>query len=216
MSVMNVNSNNVYAAYSESSAKFSAESTTVSAAKTAENKPIDDANLNADRFEKSSAAIDKATGYEKLEKLSKAQIDSLKTMQEDNLRNLVSALIGRQAGQTKKSEASLSSSFMQFEASKVELSVSGVGENELFDVDSVATRIMDMAVSLSGGDSSKLSTLRDAVKKGFEQAGQAWGDELPEICNNTYDEVMKRFDYWESNGSMQGYVYNAAATETEN
>jgi hypothetical protein len=68
-----------------------------------------------------------------------------------------------------------------------------------YSVDAVATRIMDMAKALSGGDKSKIPLLKDAVKKGFEAAGLEFndGEGLPEICNKTYDEVMKRFDEWE-------------------
>jgi len=68
-----------------------------------------------------------------------------------------------------------------------------------FSVDAVATRIMDMAFALSGGDKSKISLLRNAVTKGFEAAGLEFnnGNGLPDICNQTYDEIMKRFDEWE-------------------
>ncbi|MDF2948837.1 MAG: uncharacterized protein K0R07_858, partial [Sedimentibacter sp.] len=68
-----------------------------------------------------------------------------------------------------------------------------------YSVDAVATRIMDMAKALSGSDKSKIPLLKDAVKKGFEAAGLELngGAGLPEICNKTYDEIMKRFDEWE-------------------
>lgn len=68
-----------------------------------------------------------------------------------------------------------------------------------YSVDAVAKRIIDMAKALSGGDKSKISLLRDAVKKGFEAAGMEFnnGAGLPDICNKTYDEVMKQFDEWE-------------------
>ena len=75
-----------------------------------------------------------------------------------------------------------------------------IAEGGEYSVDSVATRIMDMAKSLSGGDKSKISLLKDAVKKGFEAAGMEFngGMGLPDICNQTYDEIMKRFDEWEN------------------
>lgn len=74
-----------------------------------------------------------------------------------------------------------------------------IAEGGEYSVDAVATRIMDMAKSLSGGDKSKISLLRDAVKKGFEASGMEFNDGkgLPDICNQTYDEIMKRFDEWE-------------------
>ena len=37
----------------------------------------------------------------------------------------------------------------------------------MWGVDAVATRLMDMAMALSGGDPSKAELLRDAVQKGF-------------------------------------------------
>lgn len=64
-------------------------------------------------------------------------------------------------------------------------------------VDAVAGRILDFAKSLAGGDPSKIDMLRDAVKKGFEAAGAAWGDELPGISKRTYEKVMQGFDDWE-------------------
>lgn len=75
-----------------------------------------------------------------------------------------------------------------------------IAEGGEYSVDAVATRIMDMAKSFAGGDKSKISLLRDAVKKGFEAAGLEFngGEGLPDICNQTYDEIMKRFDEWEN------------------
>ena len=74
--------------------------------------------------------------------------------------------------------------------------VAAIAEGGAYSVDAVATRIMDMAKALAAGDDSKLETLRQAVQKGFEAAGAQWGDELPGICQDTYTEVMKRFDDW--------------------
>ena len=58
---------------------------------------------------------------------------------------------------------------------------------------------MDMATSLAGDNPEKLELMRNAVKKGFESAGMTFSeitgdDKLPQICQDTYDEVMKRFD----------------------
>lgn len=74
-----------------------------------------------------------------------------------------------------------------------------VEEGGEYSIDAVSTRIMDMAKALSGGDKSKISLLKDAVIKGFEAAGMEFNDGagLPEICNKTYDEIMKRFDDWQ-------------------
>ncbi len=74
-----------------------------------------------------------------------------------------------------------------------------IAEGGEYSIDAVATRIMDMAKALSSGDKSKIPLLRNAVKKGFEAAGLELNDGagLPDICNKTYDEIMRRFDEWE-------------------
>jgi len=66
-----------------------------------------------------------------------------------------------------------------------------------------------MAMSLTGWDSSKVAEMRAAVEKGFQQATGQWGTSLPSICNDTHEEINRRFDYWEKNGTIDGYVYGA-------
>lgn len=73
-----------------------------------------------------------------------------------------------------------------------------IADGGYYSVDAVAGRIMDMAKALSGGDTSKSELLRNAVIKGFSEAEKAWGGKLPEICQKTYDAVMKAFDEWDN------------------
>ncbi len=62
-----------------------------------------------------------------------------------------------------------------------------------------------MAELLANGDSEKLSTLKDAILKGFEGAVSLFGkdslDDMPEITSQTYDLVMNKFDKWEKSFS---------------
>lgn len=84
-----------------------------------------------------------------------------------------------------------------------EKSISEGGE---YSIDAVATRIMDMAKALSGGDSSKLSMLREAVQKGFAGAAKTLNmkeSDMPQITKDTYTEVMKRFDEWEKSANEE-------------
>ena len=50
------------------------------------------------------------------------------------------------------------------------------------------------ATALTGGDPSKIDEMRNAFKKGYEQAEKTWGGKLPEISQKTYDAVMEGFD----------------------
>jgi phage-related tail protein len=63
-----------------------------------------------------------------------------------------------------------------------------------------------MAKALTGGDPGKIEEMRDAFKKGFDQATKSWGQALPEISSKTYDAVMEGFDNWanESQTKVEG------------
>lgn len=72
-----------------------------------------------------------------------------------------------------------------------------IGENGYWGVKQTSERIVNFAKTLAGGDPSKAGAMRDAIKKGFEEAEKAWGGALPDICQQTYDAVMKELDKWE-------------------
>lgn len=72
-----------------------------------------------------------------------------------------------------------------------------ISENGDWGVEKTAERILNFAKALSGGDSAKISTLKNAVMKGFAEAEKAWGGKLPDICGKTYDRIMEGFDQWE-------------------
>lgn len=90
-----------------------------------------------------------------------------------------------------------------------------ISEDGEWGVNAVATRIMDMAVALSGGDTEKLSILRDAVEKGFAAAEKQWGGKLPSITGDTHKEINNRFDYWEKYGTLDGYTMGKADGEDQ-
>jgi hypothetical protein len=73
-----------------------------------------------------------------------------------------------------------------------------IEEGGAYSVNAVADRIMTMAQYIAGEDPNKIQQMRDAVEKGFSQAGldfsKATKSDLPQICKDTYTEVMKRFD----------------------
>lgn len=80
--------------------------------------------------------------------------------------------------------------------------------DDYWSADATAERIYNFARTLAGDDDSKLETLRNAVEKGFAQAGQAFSKKygqsgLPSICQDTYKKVMDMFDDWkkEANGT---------------
>lgn len=71
-----------------------------------------------------------------------------------------------------------------------------ISEDGYYGVKQTSERILEFAKALTGGDPAKAEEMRAAFEKGFKQATKAWGKELPDISNRTYDAVMKGFDEW--------------------
>jgi hypothetical protein len=72
-----------------------------------------------------------------------------------------------------------------------------ISEEGPFGVKKTTERIMEFARALAGDDPSKASELREAVKRGFKEAEQFLGGDLPSLSKETYSSVMKEFDRWE-------------------
>ena len=84
-------------------------------------------------------------------------------------------------------------------ATNPEDAAKAVADGGDWSVDSVATRIFDLASSIAGNDPEKLQQMRSAVEEGFRQAGLTWNNatgqsNMPDITGKTYDEIMSRFD----------------------
>lgn len=69
-----------------------------------------------------------------------------------------------------------------------------IAEDGYWGVNQTSDRIIQFANALTGGDPDKIEDMRAAFKKGYEQAQETWGGELPEISQKTYDAVMEKFD----------------------
>lgn len=155
---------------------------------------------DTDTFVKSE---DTQESIESPKRLSSDQVEEIRAQHQANFDKLISQMMGKQAQYSNKATNVFAD--LPELATTQEEAKAAISDNGDWGVNAVATRIMDMAVGLSGGDSSKISVLRSAVEEGFAKAREVWGGELPSICNDTYTEISNRFDYWEENGSLDGY-----------
>ena len=71
-------------------------------------------------------------------------------------------------------------------------------EDGYWGVKQTSERFIKYAKALTGGDPAKAEAMREAFKKGYEEAEKAWGGSLPELSQKTYDATMKLFDEWEN------------------
>ena len=143
--------------------------------------------------------------------LTAEQIDILQQGIDNSYKMMISVLTENNAklqGWLDEGIGKLAFGDMQIDSSKFGLPAVGttpeeaaeaVGEGGEYSVDAVAGRIFDMAKAIAGNDPEKLKAMQDAVEEGFKQAGLAWKDtmgtdEMPQITQDTHNEITKRFD----------------------
>ncbi|MBE5945117.1 MAG: hypothetical protein E7258_09420 [Lachnospiraceae bacterium] len=156
-------------------------------------------------YEKSEATSS-ATYTSKNPKVDQATIDKLKADAEARYAQLASLV---EKLMTKQGESSYIASLGdlmtavkegKFDVSPeaIEQAKKDVAEDGYWGVEQTATRIVDFAKALTGGDPSKIEDMRGAIEDGFGQAAKLWGSDLPEISQNTYDRVNELLDEWAS------------------
>lgn len=204
MSIQNINGQNLYNTVKTNwNTKSAAAENTKEAAVENGEKAAQEESKPVRQYQFEYTQPQKPVTYGK--KLSAAQLQSAETQRMESFQQMLKSMIVKQG---EKSNLTLFGMDLNVTPADSQRAAAAIAEGGEYSVDAVATRILDMAKALSGGDMSKLSELRSAVEKGFKAAGMEMGGKLPSICNDTYNEVMKRFDEWEKEGK-------AGATVTE-
>lgn len=149
-------------------------------------------------YEKSGAS---ATDSSKVTYANPTLVAQLKQDAENRtaqLQSLVEKLMLQQSGTAAKAEGSI---WDALRTGKIEVdpetraqAQKDIAEDGYYGVKQTSDRILDFAQALAGQDPDKLEKMREAFKKGYEQAEKTWGGELPEISKQTFDAVMSKFD----------------------
>lgn len=177
-----------------STAKKTAEKKAVEA-KTAEDTGV--VYEPSDASESKTGSSAKVTDYQNVIKQMKGELSS----KNQQLQNLVDQLLSKQA----KKYTTLKDLFTDIKDGKIDVDPAtiaqaqkDVADDGYWGVAKTSDRLVDMAKALSGGDSAKADELIAAIKKGFDQAADAWGGELPEICQKTIDAAVQKLNDWKS------------------
>jgi len=139
-------------------------------------------------------------------KIDRQKLNALKQDYNKNVesfREMVNAMIEKQgfkADKLMKAMENGENPVVKVDSETRAKATEAISENGYWGVNKTSERILEFAKTLSGGDSSKIEALRDAFKEGFEKAKEAFGGELPEISQMTYDKVMEGFDSWKNEG----------------
>ena len=82
-----------------------------------------------------------------------------------------------------------------------------ISEDGYWGVNQTSDRLVSMAIALSGGDTSKADEMMEAIQKGYKKATAAWGEELPQISQDTLKATMDKMNDWK-NGVTTAENYN--------
>lgn len=67
-----------------------------------------------------------------------------------------------------------------------------ISEDGFFGVENTANRIADFVINGANGDIQKLQKGLEGMKRGFEEAKNMWGGELPKISQDTIDKALEK------------------------
>lgn len=156
-------------------------------------------------FEKTQETDTKAT-Y-KVNKMSaeerEALVDKLKADQEARQQSLINLVQNMMSKQTETfGIATDDESIWKFLASgKYEVDAetkakaqADIAEDGYYGVKQTSERLFDFASALAGDDVDKMKEMQAAMEKGYKQAEEAWGGELPEISKKTLEAANKLFE----------------------
>lgn len=168
-----------------------------SAKKSSDGEAVKEENTSGVIYESSAAT---ETASKKTYKQDTALITKLKAdadARTAQFKSLVEQIIvnqGKTLGKTDSIWSFLASGDFTVDATTKAQAQADIAEDGYWGVEQTSGRIIDFATALTGGDPDKIEAMRDAFKKGFEQATKTWGDKLPDISQKTYQAVMDKFD----------------------
>ena len=166
------------------------------------NKTNDKANANLDTIEIGNGT-NESFGTYKIDRQKLNQIKQDFAQNTDSFKEMVRAMLEKQGikyERVMKAFENGEDPFVEIDGETRAKAKEAISENGYWGVNKTAERLLDFAKTISGGDPSKIETLKAAFKEGFEKAKEAFGGKLPEISQQTYDKVMEGFDAWQNGG----------------
>ena len=90
-----------------------------------------------------------------------------------------------------------------------------IAEDGYWGVEQTSDRILDFAKALAGTDPDMAEKMLEAIKEGFKQAGEAWGEDLPELCQDTMKASLQKVEDWIASLKNPQPAQAEAASATE-
>jgi len=184
-----------------------------------------DSGVSVEFSEEALAAAESAKETEETPKTDEKQAarDALiKSLNEQldahtqQMQNLVNQLLG---GKQNTEGWSLAETYRKVaeaaDPETIEQAKKDIAEDGEWGVEKTSERMFQMAKALSGDDPTKADEMIAAVKKGLQQATQAWGEDLPEISQKTVDATIKKLQDWRDGLTADNNTADKVAQNTQ-
>lgn len=196
---MSMTVNNTTSTYAATAANDTAAKAQTAAKETTTEKKEDSAAV----YEKSQTTKRSSTSqiYNRDSVVKKLKADQEARMA--SMQSLVENLLGKQKGTFDLANSkNLASTFRQAAAlaspEDIAKAQQDISEDGYWGVNQTSDRLVSMAIALSGGDTSKADEMMAAINKGFKKATAAWGEELPQISQDTLKATMQKMEDWKN------------------
>lgn len=154
-------------------------------------------------FEKSDDKKNASTNqiYNKDAVVAKLKADQQSRL--DSLQSLVSKLLNKQGSTFDLANGTgLAAKFREAaknaDPSTIKAAQDSISEDGYWGVNQTSDRLVSMAIALSGGDTEKADEMMAAIEKGYKQATNAWGEKLPQICQDTMEATRQKMNDWKN------------------
>ncbi|MDE6566409.1 MAG: hypothetical protein K2K70_01600 [Lachnospiraceae bacterium] len=163
-------------------------------------------------FEKSKEKKKASTNqiYNKDAVVAKLKADQQSRL--DSLQSLVSKLLNKQGSTFDLANGNgLAAKFREAaknaDPATIKAAKDSISEDGYWGVNQTSDRLVSMAIALSGGDTDKADEMMAAIEKGYKQATRAWGEKLPQICQDTMEATRQKMNDWK-NGTTSAADYS--------
>lgn len=167
-----------------------------SSAKAVEKKASDNEGVvyekGTEQEKKATYSINKMSAEDRAALVQQLKQDQLD--RQNQLSSLVQKMFSQQAGVAKLSELFSPENLKNVSAADIAQAKKDVSEDGYYGVKQTSQRLFDFASALAGDDPEKMKEMQAAMEKGFKKAEKAWGDKLPDICQETIKAANKLFD----------------------
>lgn len=181
-----------------------------------------------------AAVFEKSDEAEQVSKYAnhKIDMDTIEKLKADaeernaQLRGIVEKLLLKQGG-TILNAGGLANMYRSLEVDEETRAQAqkDIADDGYWGVEQTSDRIVDFAKAMAGDNLELAQQMLDAIKEGFKQAGEEWGEDLPDISQRTMQATYDKMDEWikslggdststEPAATGTGYGVSAAASQS--